>query len=243
MKDLTLRKSFLFSALALVFSFGLYVLPAVSQDSPMDSAKDAVKGAVDDTKKAADDAGKAVEDAGKAVDQEAEKMKAEMMAKWQEYATPGENHKALDQLVGSWNYTVKFWETPEAAPTESTGTSEIKWILGGRYIQQSTKGMAMGQEFEGLGLMGYDNAKKEYINVWIDNMGTGIMTGTGTYNAATKTFEDKGTFSCPVEDEKDKPYRTVTTINSPDQFTFEMFAPGMDGKEARMMEIVYTRKK
>lgn len=243
MKDLTLRKSFLFSVLALVLSCGISVLPAVAQDSPLDSAKDAVDSAADSTKEAADDAGRAVDEAGKAVDQEAEKMKAEMMAKWQEYATPGENHKALDQLVGNWDYTVKFWETPESEPSESTGTSEIEWILGGRYIQQTTKGMAMGQEFEGLGLMGYDNAKKEYVNVWIDNMGTGLMTGTGTYNAETKTFEDKGTFSCPVEDEKDKPYRTVTTINSPDQFTFEMFAPGKDGKETRMMEIVYTRKK
>lgn len=246
MKDLTLRKSFLFSVLALVLTFGLFVMPAVSQDSPLDSAKDAVDSAVDSavqgTKEAADDAGKTVEDAGNAVDQEAAKKKEEMMAKWQEYATPGENHKALDQLVGNWDYTVKFWETPESEPSESTGTSEIEWILGGRYIQQTTKGMAMGQEFEGMGLMGYDNAKEEYVSVWVDNMGTGLMTGTGTYDAATKTFEDKGTFSCPMEDEKDKPYRTVTTVNGPDQFTFEMFAAGPDGKEARMMEIVYMRK-
>lgn len=231
MKDLASRKSFLFSALALVLSFGLFVMPAVSQDSPVDAAKDAV----DSTKEAADEA-------GKSMSQEAEKMKEEMMAKWQEYATPGENHKPLDQLVGSWGYTVKFWETPESEPSESAGESEIKWILGGRYIQQTTKGMAMGQEFEGMGLMGYDNANEEYVSVWVDNMGTGVMTGTGTYDPATRTFEDKGTFSCPVEDEKDKPYRTVTTINGPDQFTFEMFAAGPDGKEARMMEIVYMRK-
>ncbi len=231
MKDLASRKSFLFSALALVLSFGLFVMPAVSQDSPVDAAKDAV----DSTKEAADEA-------GKSMSQEADKMKEEMMAKWQEYATPGENHKPLDQLVGSWGYTVKFWETPESEPSESAGESEIKWILGGRYIQQTTKGMAMGQEFEGMGLMGYDNANEEYVSVWVDNMGTGVMTGTGTYDPATRTFEDKGTFSCPVEDEKDKPYRTVTTINGPDQFTFEMFAAGPDGKEARMMEIVYMRK-
>ena len=236
MKDLALGKLFLFSVLLLVLSFGIFVMPAVSQDSPMDSAKDAVKSAVDSTKEAAGEA-------GKSMSQDADKMKEEMMAKWQEYATPGENHKPLDQLVGNWDYTVKFWETPESEPSESTGASEIKWILGGRYIQQTSKGMAMGQEFEGMGLMGYDNAKEEYINVWVDNMGTGIMTGTGTYDAAAKTFEDKGTFSCPVEDEKDKPYRTVTTVNGPDQFTFEMFAAGPDGNEARMMEIVYKRKK
>ena len=31
-----------------------------------------------------------------------------MMAKWQEYASPNENHKVLDALVGNWNHTVKW---------------------------------------------------------------------------------------------------------------------------------------
>ena len=31
-----------------------------------------------------------------------EKMKAEYMAKWQEYATPSEGHTVLQQFVGNW---------------------------------------------------------------------------------------------------------------------------------------------
>ena len=42
--------------------------------------------------------------------------------------------------------------------------------------------------FEGMGIVGYDNLLKKFVSVWIDNMGTGLMPGTGTYDAATKTY-------------------------------------------------------
>jgi hypothetical protein len=34
-------------------------------------------------------------------------MDEEMMAKWKEYSTPNENHQALNQIVGSWDYTIR----------------------------------------------------------------------------------------------------------------------------------------
>ncbi len=172
-----------------------------------------------------------------------DKMHQEMMAKWQQYAMPGEGHKALEPLVGSWDYTVSWWETPDSEPQKSTGTSEVKWIMGGRFLEQTAQGTAMGQEFHGMGLMGYDNMQKEYTGVWIDNMGTGMMTSTGTYDPATKTFTEKGTFSCPQDEGGEKDFRGVTTMVSPDKYTYEMYVTDKDGKESRMMEIVYMRKK
>ena len=177
--------------------------------------------------------------------QESVKQKASehdaMMEKWKEYSTPNENHKVLGTLVGEWNHTVKWWMSPDAKPEESKGTSEIEWIMGGRFIQHEVEGTSMGQPFEGMGVMGYDNEKKQYQSVWIDNMGTGIMRGSGNYDPKTKTLTDEGTFSCPAEGEKS--YRGVTKIIDKDHFTYEMYMAGPDGKEFRAMEIVYTRKK
>ena len=170
------------------------------------------------------------------------KMQQEMMAKWQEYSTPGEGHKALEPLVGKWDYTVTWWETPDSQPQKSNGTSEVKWIMGGRFLEQTAKGTAMGQEFQGMGIMGYDNMTKEYSGIWIDNMGTGMMTSAGSYDPSTKSFTEKGSFSCPQEG-GEKSFRGVTTLTSPDKYTYEMYAADKDGKESRMMEIVYTRKK
>jgi len=72
-----------------------------------------------------------------------DKMKAEAMAKWQEYATPGEGHKVMDQLVGNWDYSLKYWMSPDAPPEESTGTNDVKWIMGNRFLEMKVKGTSL----------------------------------------------------------------------------------------------------
>ncbi len=164
-----------------------------------------------------------------------------MMEKWKEFATPNENHQVLGALVGDWDYTIKWWMSPDAKPEISKGTSEVEWIMGGRFIQHEVEGTSMGQPFEGLGVTGYDNEKKQYQSTWIDNMGTGIMTASGSYDAKTKTITDQGTFTCPGEGQKS--FRAVTKFIDPNNFTYEWFMAGPDGKEFRAMEIIYARKK
>ena len=39
-----------------------------------------------------------------------------MMDAWMKLATPGEAHKKLNQLVGSFDATVKLWMAPGAPP-------------------------------------------------------------------------------------------------------------------------------
>jgi uncharacterized protein DUF1579 len=163
-----------------------------------------------------------------------------MMEKWKEFATPNENHRVLAILVGNWDYTIKWWMSPDAKPEVSKGTSKIEWIMGGRFVEHRVEGTSMGQPFEGMGIIGYDNEKKQYESVWIDNMGTGIMRGNGNYDPNTKTFTEQGTFSRPAEGQKS--YRDVTKIRDKNHFTYEWYMAGPDGKEFRAMEIAYTRK-
>jgi hypothetical protein len=61
-------------------------------------------------------------------------------------------------------------------------------ILGGRYQQSTTKGSFNNMPFEGISLLGYDNAKKVFMNSWVDNMGTGILQMRGTWDPAGKTI-------------------------------------------------------
>ncbi len=169
-----------------------------------------------------------------------EKMKAEAMAKWQQYATPAEGHKPLQQLVGEWAYTLKYWSSPDATPEESTGENEIDWILGKRFLEMDVDGTSMGQPFNGMGIIGYDNAKKQYVGMWVDTMGTGIMTSTGQYDAATNTFTEKGSFTDPLSGQQT--FKGVTKIIDKDNFTYDMYILA-GGEEVRVMEIKYTREK
>lgn len=166
----------------------------------------------------------------------------EMMKKWMDFATPGENHKLLASKEGKWADTVKMWEQPGQEPDVSSGTSEFKMIMEGRYLSDTTEGSFMNQPFHGHGLAGYDNLKKKFFSVWIDSMGTGLMVAEGSYDAGTKTF--KYTTQTPdVLTGKYVPARSVEKIIDNDHWTMEMYGPDKSGKEFKTLEINYTRLK
>jgi hypothetical protein len=173
---------------------------------------------------------------------------SEMMAMMMELSKPSENHKLLANVVGTWSYTVKWWMSPEAPPSESTGTSVARAAMGGRYFitdhtgkmqMPGADGKMMNMEFKGMAIEGYDNAKKKFVSSWIDNMGTGIMATEGTYDADSKTFTYNGEYE-PMPGMKVK-MREVIKITDKDHRTFEFFED-RGGKEVKTMEINYTRK-
>jgi hypothetical protein len=116
-------------------------------------------------------------------------------------------------------------------------------LFGGRFLQQETKGKAMGEDFRGMGLTGYDAFKGEYQSTWIDSMSTGMMKGTGTYDPATKTIKETAEMSDPMSGEKSKTVRADITFVDKNHYTYAMWAKGKDGAEFKMMEIDYRRKK
>ena len=79
-----------------------------------------------------------------------------------------------------------------------------------------------------------------YVGSWIDTMGTGIMTSTGTVDKTGKTFTSTTTMPNP---ETGKPMKTrlVTRIVDDNTHVFEMHIPA-GPKDFKMMEITYTRK-
>jgi hypothetical protein len=166
-----------------------------------------------------------------------------MMAKWQEYATPGENHKLLAFKEGKWTCAVKMWMDPNKPANESTATAEYKWMMDGRYLSDNTEGTFNGQPFHGHGLNGYDNLKKKFISFWIDNMGTGFMTAEGTYDPASKTFKFTGE-SPNLESGRYVKTRSEEKVIDNDHWTVSMYEPHSgDGKEFKSLELTYTRVK
>jgi hypothetical protein len=148
--------------------------------------------------------------------------------------TPGEHHEHMKKLVGNYNYTIKMWMDPAAPPTESTGKRTAEMILGGRFLEEKFTGNFMGMPFEGIGLMGYDNINKQYVGTWMDNMSTGIMDMHGTCDSGTWNMTGESTD--PMTGKK-MTTRSVTKVVDDNTFTMEMFGPGADGKEVKMMEM------
>lgn len=161
------------------------------------------------------------------------------MQAWMEYMTPSETHQKMAESVGEWATKATFWQEPEGESMVSEGTANVEMILGGRYLQMSNKGNMMGMDFEGISTLAFDNATQEYINTWIDNMGTGLMVCKGKFNQETGKIEMEGTYVDPMTG-TEKPFRQTYELVDDDHHVLEMFTK-KDGEEFKSLVVEYTR--
>ena len=187
-------------------------------------------------------AGAADEKKGKETASKAAMDEKAMMEAWAKFATPSEGHKSFETLVGTWDTKVKMWMQPDAPPQESQGTSENRMTLGGRFLEQRYEGTFMGGAFSGIGYTGYDNFKKKYVGTWMDTAGTSMSNSTGTADGSGKMMTFTGTMD-DVQSGKTQPFTQKLAIVDNDHHTFEMWGPDPAGKQYKVMEIHYTRKK
>jgi hypothetical protein len=75
----------------------------------------------------------------------------------------------------------------------------------------------------------------------MDEMSTSMMVSDGSSTDEGKTINLQCTYFCPITQGQRKS-RMVFSIEGPDKHTFEMYDLA-DGKEHKMMTIVYTRAK
>lgn len=163
-----------------------------------------------------------------------------IMEQYMKLATPGEQHKLFASLAGSWTTKTKEWMEPGKPPMESTGTAEMKMLLGGRFLQQEYNGQMHGQSYTGIGISAYDNLLKRYVSTWMDTMSTGIFSMEGTASADGKTITLNGKHVEPGGGYMT--HRAIWKIINKDAQEFVMYGTHHGGKEMKMMEILYTRK-
>jgi hypothetical protein len=167
----------------------------------------------------------------------------EMMAVYMKYAAPGPNHKFLEPLIGSWHATTRFWMDPSTPGDTSSGTSECKWILGGRFASEEVSGTAMGMPFHGMGITGYDNYNQKFFNIWLDEMATTYMICSGQADSTGKIITMTGSYDDYMTGKKSKPFKSITRIISNDKHVYEMYDTTPEGKEFKNFEATYTRVK
>ena len=152
---------------------------------------------------------------------------------------PGPVHAALKKQEGDWiaEYAM-YMGGPE--PTKSTGTAKNQMILGGRYLRSVHTGEFMGMPFEGIGVTGYDNVKGHIVSTWMDNMGTSITFGEGSFDSASGAMTTKGTMVDPMT-KGDMAYRTEAKWVDANTMLFTMYMD-MGGQEVKAFDITYKRK-
>ena len=146
--------------------------------------------------------------------------------------SPGKEHDELKSLEGMWDATMKMVDG-----SEFKAETEYKMTCEGMWLTSNFRGDFGGLKFHGKGLDGYDATKKEYVSVWVDSMSGSPMVMTGKKEGKITTMMGEG--PGPAEVAK---YKTVTSEESNDKMTFQMFTVS-DGKDMEVMTITYTRKK
>ena len=171
------------------------------------------------------------------------KMTPEQQAEMEAFmkaGTPGAPHQMMAATAGTYDLKIKSWHDPKAPASEDTGTATRKMMLDGRVLVEDVNSSTMGMPFTGHGMRGFDNVTGKYWGTWMDSMSTGLMVSQGTCDTKnTCTFT--GSWNDPIKKTPVKS-RMTTHWTSPTTEVFEMFAPGPDGKEMKMMEITYTKK-
>jgi hypothetical protein len=167
--------------------------------------------------------------------------KGNPFAELEKAVQPGPEHKVLEPLVGDWTFTAKLWMEPGKPPAESKGKASRQWIMGGRYVHENVEGDMFGMPFKGLGITGFDKVQGKYTGAWVDNFGTGISQSWGTADKAGKVLTFQREDYDPLSKQKMKG-RDVIHILDADKHTMEMYKVGPDGKEMKVMELVFTRK-
>lgn len=162
------------------------------------------------------------------------------MEMWMKAGTPGAVHEAMAKQAGTYDAQVKSWQAPGTDAVVEKGTATRTMVLGGRVMVEDFSSTMMGQPFMGHGMHGYDNVTGKHWSTWNDNMSTGVMVSEGSCDAKMAcTFT--GSWVEPIK-KQTVTARMTTRWTSPTTEVFEMYTPGPDGKEFRMMEITYTKR-
>jgi len=180
--------------------------------------------------KPADSGKPSLEDVMKMSPQDYEKQAAQ-------YVNPGPEHAELAKQVGNWDCTITMI-MPDGNQV-STGTATMTTLLGGRLLTQDFKGEMMGMPFEGHGMTGYDNHKKEFYWTWNDTMGTSMAQGTG--KMVDGKFVAEGSFLEPMSGKTMKMMHTTEWVDK-DTMKFSM-SNDMMGKMQPCFTIDYKRVK
>ncbi len=167
---------------------------------------------------------------------------AAAMEAWMKSMKLGEQHGEFKKYVGEWTTSTKVMMPGAPEAPASTGSASFKLLMDGRFLEQTYSGNMMGMPMEGMGLMGFDNNRKLFVNTWVDNFSTGMMMMKGNKSQDGKTLTMIGEMDEPMTGEMGKAIRSQTKWLNENSFKFTMDEI-IYGEPFTVLEVTYTRKK
>lgn len=167
---------------------------------------------------------------------------SQMLSAWSRLSPPGRQHRLLQPLAGEWDLQAA-WQHRDSTSGIYRASSKRKWIMGHRFLLEEVRDDKIGAPFNGVGILGYDNLKRQFASFWIDEMSTSMVFCAGQEESDGRSISLTGTYDDPLTGERNRRFKNVITIADNNQHVFEMFEIAPDGDCLKMYDIVYTRSR
>jgi Protein of unknown function (DUF1579) len=103
-------------------------------------------------------------------------------------------HARLQAMCGTWNVELTLWLRPGGQPVTSKGTSTIRPLFDGLFIEEKIEGALNGAPFTTLAWTGFNTATRQYEATRISSTNTIRIAESGTYDEESKRFELKADY-------------------------------------------------
>jgi len=108
-------------------------------------------------------------------------------------------HERLKTLCGTWDVELTFRFQPGGPAITTKGTSTIRPLFNGSFIEEKIEGTLNGVPFTTLAWTGFNTATHQYEATRIASTNTSRIAETGTYDESTGQFELKADYALAGE--------------------------------------------
>jgi len=109
-------------------------------------------------------------------------------------AGPGPEHARLTAMCGTWDVELTFWFRPGAPGMTAKGTSIIRSLFDGLFIEEKMDGLLNGTPFTTLSWTGFNTSTREYEATRIASTNTIRIAESGAWDEQAGRFELKGSY-------------------------------------------------
>lgn len=155
-------------------------------------------------------------------------------------APAGSEQARLTAMCGSWDVEMTLWPRPGGPSIAAKGTSTIRPLFDGLFIEEKIEGALNGVAFTTLAWTGFNPSTRLYEATRISSTNPARITESGTYDEKAAQFELKGDY---VMGKDTWHQRTVIQTPSADAMVATSYLSFGAVPEWKSVEIKYTRRR
>jgi hypothetical protein len=148
-------------------------------------------------------------------------------------------HARLTAMCGTWDVEMTFWFKPGGPGMATKGSSTIRPLFDGLFIEERIEAALNGAPFTTLAWTGYNAGTRQYEATRISSTNASRIAEAGAYEEKTSQFELKADYPLGGDTWHQ---RTVIQPTSADAMTATSYLSFGSVPEWKAVEIKYTRR-